>query len=302
MRDLEIKRILVPTDLSQQSIISLQYARFFAERFSSALTLFYVDPIVFPVDIDGSRLPASLASTPAHMAALTGEIHAWARSALAGMPYEVATAVGHPVPTIVREEAGLAADLVIMATHGLRGWRRLVLGSVTEGVLRRSACPVLSVNRKEGALRNGKPVQRIVCPVNFSAVARASLNYASQLAAAFECELAIVHVIENEGSTNAVDIPVNIRTWIDREVQHRCSYREIELRGGAAERVLDFAEDLDADLIVIGAQHKAFRDQTVIGTTTERLVRFATVPVLSVPVPVPAQAAAREELFAQGVL
>jgi hypothetical protein len=47
--------------------------------------------------------------------------------------------------------------------------------------------------------------------------------------------------------------------------------------------VLDCAEDLGADLIVIGAQHKRFRDETIIGTTTERLVRFARVPVLTVP-------------------
>ncbi len=301
MRDLEIKRILVPTDLSQQSIISLQYARFFAERFSSALTLFYVDPIVFPVDLDNAGLPSALTSTKEHIAALTGEIRAWAESALNGVSYEVAAAVGHPVPTIVRQEAGLAADLVIMATHGLRGWRRLVLGSVTEGVLRGSDCPVLSVNRKEGVLRTGNPIQKILCPINFTFVARASLDYATQLAAAFQCELAVVHVIENEGRADAMDTPANVRVWIDQVVQGRCAYREIELRGGAAERVLDFAEDLGADLIVIGAQHKAFRDQTVIGTTTERLVRFATVPVLSVPVAVPAQAAAPEEQFAHGM-
>ena len=49
--------------------------------------------------------------------------------------------------------AVLAADLVIMATHGLRGWRRLVLGSVTEGVLRGSDCPVRSTALVQARMR-----------------------------------------------------------------------------------------------------------------------------------------------------
>jgi nucleotide-binding universal stress UspA family protein len=57
------------------------------------------------------------------------------------------------------------------------------------------------------------------------------------------------------------------------------------VRGGPAERVLDCADDVGADLLVVGAQHKLFRDATVVGTTTERLMRFASCPVLVVPRP-----------------
>ncbi|MEO8035226.1 MAG: universal stress protein, partial [Acidobacteriota bacterium] len=155
-------------------------------------------------------------------------------------------------------------------------------GSVTESVLRGGDCPVLSVNRK-GRLLTPDPVKKILCPVNFSDVARASLEYASRLAATFDCELAVVHVVEDEDKMHALAAQMDVRSWIDPAVQNRCTYRELVLRGGAAERVLDCAEDLGADMIVIGAQHKRFRDETVIGTTTERLVRFADVPVLSVP-------------------
>jgi len=294
VRDLEIKRILVPTDLSQQSIISLQYARFFAEHFSSALTLLYVDPIVFPVDAAGSEIPLYFVSTEQHIAELEKKVRVYAGAALTGVPYGVAAVVGQPVPTIIQEQDERAADLVIMATHGLRGWRRLILGSVTEGVLRGGDCPVLSVSRKDGRLLTPDPVKKILCPINFTDVARASLEYASHLAAAFDCELAVVHVAEDENEIQAMTAQRNVRAWIDRAVQNRCTHHEIVLRGGAAERVLDCAEDLGADLIVIGAQHKRFRDQTVIGTSTERLVRFASVPVLSVPRRVEAEAAKAE--------
>jgi nucleotide-binding universal stress UspA family protein len=298
MQPLEIKRILVPTDLSPQAIVSLQYARSFAERFSSTLTLLNVDPITFPLAEAGTDIQIYVATRPDHLAVLQEEVRAYADCALQGFPYTIATVIGDPAPAIIREEEEVAADLVIMATHGLRGWRRLILGSVTESVIRRGNCPVLSVNRNESRLRTSDPIRKILCPINFSDVARASLEYASQLAAAFDCELDIIHVVEEGASALLTTTNENIRGWIDPAIQNRCTFRQIVLRGGAAERVLDCAEDLGADLIVIGAQHKRFRDETIIGTTTERLVRFARVPVLTVPRRAAAEAPHKEAVLA----
>ena len=283
MRSLEIKRILVPTDLSPQSIGALQYARFFAEHFSATLTLLNIEPIVFPVEDAGANIQVYVATRPDHIAALRDEVKAYADSALQGFPYAIATDIGDPVPVILDKEHDLPADLVIMATHGLRGWRRLILGSVTERVIRAGDCPVLSVNRKEERPRTSDPIRNILCPINFSDVARASVEYASQLAAALESELVIVHVVEPDSRARARTSTPDVRGWIVPAVQNRCTYREIVLRGGAVERVLDCAEDIGADLIVAGAQHKRFRGEMVIGTTTEGLVRSAHVPVLSVP-------------------
>lgn len=279
---MKVKRILVPTDLSRNAIISLQYARFFAERFSSALTLLYVDPVIFPASEMGAGVPLYIASTPEHIAELENDVRAYGDSALRGLPYDVAAVVGEPVPMIVREEEERGADLVIMATHGLRGWRRLILGSVTEGVLRRGGCPVLSVNRAGGRLKTTDPIKKILCPINFTDSSRATLEYASELAAVLDAELIVVHVTEDDAARSLAR-GMNVREWIDPAVRNRCTYREVMLRGGAAERVLDCAEDLAADLIVIGAEHKRFRGEIVIGTTTERLVRFSRVPVLCIP-------------------
>lgn len=283
MENLQIKRILVPADLSEKSILSLQYARFFAERFSSAVTLLHVEPTDFGVSEPGAGLPLYINSTADYIAALQKEIRAYADEVFLGMPYEVVIVVGQAAPAIVAEEEEREADLVVMATHSLHGWRRLILGSVTEGVLRGSDCPVLSVSRTQRRLTTSDPVKKVLCPINFTETARASLEYASGLTAALEGELVVVHVAESEDRMRAVAGEIDVRAWIDPAVQNRCSYREIILRGGPAERVLDCAEDLGADLIVIGAQHKRFHDETVIGTTTERLVRSAQVPVLTVP-------------------
>ena len=163
-------------------------------------------------------------------------------------------------------------------THGHHCWRRALLGSVSEGVLHTAKCPVLTVNRHSPLPAQG-PVAftRIVCPTNFSGVAAESLRVAGSIAAAFNAELIVVHVVEERSVDEA-----RVRREVGPELSRLCSFRELVLRGGAAERILDCVDDLGADLLVMGAQRKLFRDEAVIGSTTERVVRFANCPVLSV--------------------
>ncbi|HXH38163.1 MAG TPA: universal stress protein [Thermoanaerobaculia bacterium] len=284
MRTFRIDRILVPTDLSQPALIALRYARTFAEHFSAGLTIIHVDPITFPVaGMASAEAPLYLADTPERLAELEKEIRTYSEETLAGLAYAVRAVGGQPVPSIVREAEKCAADLIVMATHGLRGWRRAILGSVTESVLHTGDYPVLSVSRPEDRPRTPAGVTKILCPVNFTDVAHDSLDYAAQLAGAFGCELVVVHVLEGQEPIPATALEEDVRRWIEPSMRDRCTYRQIVLRGGPAERVLDCAEDIGADLLVIGAQHKLFRDVTTIGTTTERLVRFARMPVLTVP-------------------
>ena len=200
------------------------------------------------------------------------------------MPHVVEFVDGPPAEVIVDAQRRTGADLIVMGTHGHRGWRRAALGSVAENVLHLATCPVLTVNRHTTLPANGPvTISRVLCPTNFSDVARESLAVATMFAEAFNAELDVVHVVENGTPPLLLD---------------KGPYRQIVLRGGAAERILDYAEDIGADLLVIGAQRQWFRDETVIGTTTERLVRFASCPVLAVTRPAAARKPAEERELA----
>lgn len=268
--DFRIKSLLAATDLSESSVAALRYARMLAERFRAKLTVIYSDPLGYPIEVIGAGASMFLASTPEHMARLRAEVEQHVEPVLAGLPYDVQISIGPPSEMIVRTANQRNVDVIVMGTHGHRGWRRAVLGSVAENVLHTASCPVLTVNRHSALPAQG-PVTftRILCPTNFSDVARDSMGIARTLADAFNAELHVVHVVEEGHETPPLQEPMG-------------TYHEIVLRGGAAERILDYAEDLGADLLVIGAQRQLFRDATVIGTTTERLVRFASCPVLAV--------------------
>ena len=276
-----MKHILVPTDLSEPSRIELDYAVVFADTFGADITLFYADPMHFEFDLM-TGAPVYVAGVSAEeRAKLEKDVRVWAGKSLQHRPYRVIIGAGDPVAAIVRESKEIPADLIVMATHGLSGWRRTAIGSVTEGVVHEAKCPVLSVARTRAGRREFVPrVKKIICPTNFTPVAEAALRTAREMSTMFACELVVVHVVESPSA------------------QPPEGYREIVLRGGAAERVLDYVDDIAGDLLVVGAQRQLFKDATVIGTTTERLIRFSPVPVMTVVLPVPSAKEVQEHVSA----
>jgi len=298
MKPFVITSILAPTNLSEPSLPALRYVRLLADRFSAKVTVMNTDPITNVANFVGptDRL-GYLLTTPEYEDRLRGEIAQCAGPVMAGRAFDVDVTVGQAVPAILTSAKKHNADLIVMGTHQRRGWRRALLGSVSEGVLHGSGCPVLTVPDRDTATPHA--ITNIMCPVNFTEVARESLHAAARLAEAFHARLTIVHVLEKDEVTDIEAHEREVRAWISPELQDRCSYRELVVHGGPAERLLDCAEDLAADFLVIGAQHTLFRDATVLGTTTERLIRFASCPVLVIPrlaVPAESGANAKNEL------
>jgi nucleotide-binding universal stress UspA family protein len=73
------------------------------------------------------------------------------------------TAVGAPARSIVALAAQLDADLIVVGTHGRRGIRRAVLGSVAEEVVRTAGCPVYCVRAKDHPVEARVPTVEPVC-------------------------------------------------------------------------------------------------------------------------------------------
>lgn len=276
----EIRKIVAATDLSESSLPALRHARLFADRFDATMTILYSDPILYPVDMIGPANAMFIAPPAEHEERLRSEVARHVAEVMSERPYDLVIAVGPPMPAILGTAEERRADLIVVGTHLRHGWRRALLGSVSEGVLHGSRCPVLTVAGHE---RVTPAVTRVLCPVNYSDVARESIRAASQLAERFRADLVFVQVTDPTDSAQAAADEERLRSWIATQVEATRPYRTLVIHGDPAERVLNCADGIQADLLIIGAQHKRFRDATVLGTTTERLVRFATCPVLVVP-------------------
>lgn len=271
------KNILVPTDFSDLSAFAVPYAARLAERLGGSLTLLHADAFVEPIDLVGGGM---LAHDPARV----DELRALAEQRLEEfaeehvprhVPVTRLTRVSSPFAAIPAVAAEMGTDLIAMGTHGRSGWRRALLGSVAETVVKETTVPVLTVRH---ASSSGGSFSRILCPVNFSEVSRQALEDAWVLASACDAEVLVAHVVEQhvEGGE------ARFRAWVPPSIDGRLEYMELELGSEPAHHILEFALAESCDLVVMGANRRRQSDTTVIGTTTESITREATIPVLVV--------------------
>jgi nucleotide-binding universal stress UspA family protein len=145
-----VKKILCPTDFSEPSFAALKAAAEMAEQFFSELFVVHVVPPVPMVHV-----ATGASSTQFNVVAYQSELAQSSKAileevAVQKIPKNVAPRPvvlnGDPSTQILRFAEENAVDLIVIATHGQRGWRRLVFGSVTEKVVREASCPVLAIH------------------------------------------------------------------------------------------------------------------------------------------------------------
>jgi nucleotide-binding universal stress UspA family protein len=149
---IEFTHVLCPVDFSESSNRSLDHAVALARWYESRLTVLHVVPTFEPMPVQGELgypmqvvNPFSREDTVAQMRRHLD---------VAGLPADavVIARAGDASTTIVDEAIASSADLIVMGTHGRRGFKRLLLGvglalfgSTTQQVLRGASCPVLTV-------------------------------------------------------------------------------------------------------------------------------------------------------------
>ncbi len=143
-------KILVCSDGSDKAIEAAAVAAGIALKFSSQLILLNVyDPSVIPATTMG--IPGGLLETTVSESCYAEEIQSGAERETgevfqkAGVEFTNHRELGHPVDRIISTASDEKVDLIVMGSRGLGGFERLLLGSVSEGVLRHAHCPVLVV-------------------------------------------------------------------------------------------------------------------------------------------------------------
>jgi len=190
----------------------------------------------------------------------------------------------------------------VMGTHGRRGFKRLLLGSVTETVLREAPCPVLTVPPHVRATgTESVTFKRILCPIDFSASALLALGFALDLARQADGRVTLLHVVEGHPNVEprtwaqfdmtgliqqiTTDAQERLRALIADESRTWVEIDDLVLEGRAHREILHQADAMAADLIVMGAQGHTGLDLAVFGSSTQYVVRSAKCPVLVVRAP-----------------
>jgi nucleotide-binding universal stress UspA family protein len=147
-------RILVPTDFSESSDQALEYAKMLADRLGATLHVLHVieEPDVagaWGAEVYIAELPRIREAAQQRAEKGLNEIFTANERGRLGLSTEIAD--GRAARTIIDVAGQRHIDLIVMGTHGRSGVERLILGSVTEKVLRTAPCPVLTVRTIERA-------------------------------------------------------------------------------------------------------------------------------------------------------
>jgi nucleotide-binding universal stress UspA family protein len=268
---MNIASILCPTDFSEPSRHAMEHAAAIASWCGARVIPLHVQEPVYAtvaayVGAEGERTPA-------------------------GTQIVYGTS---PAEAIADFAASSNVDLIVMGTHGLGGFQHLILGSVTESVLREAECPVLTVPPRVRSTSR-VPFKRLLCAVDFSASSLAALELASSLALEGAAHLDVLHVVD-EPDEHALFVPRpydvhhhseiythHVTEHLDRvltqSARERLNPQYQVVRGNAEEEILLTATERRADVIVMGVGRGR---APMFGSTVNHVVRNATCPVLTV--------------------
>lgn len=139
--EVRYQKILCPVDFDENSLVALDSAAEIVRKNGGTIFLLHVIPqVIQPI---GMPADVSLYEEPERAARM--RLEEIAREHLTGAAHQVMTWVGEPAASILKMQRKVGADLIVIGTHGRRGWSRLFLGSVAEQVVREAPCPVLTL-------------------------------------------------------------------------------------------------------------------------------------------------------------
>jgi nucleotide-binding universal stress UspA family protein len=283
------KKIFFATDFSPASQAVLPHALSLAGHYGSNLYIAHVIPLEHmdfpPPEERATKLEQAREFTEQELERL---LEAARQKGISCQPLVGEGAIWDVLSDMIHENS---IDLVIVGTHGRRGVKKLLLGSVAEEVFRMSPCPVLTVGPKSSAISSVdvRP-GHILYPVESAPDTGLAAAYAISLAEAYRAKLTLMKVLEETVASPEMQAQIQepVRHWMDDHVPSGSVLRErtsFELRfGRAPEAIITFARDRGVDLIVMGVRHldPVLASHLPEEDTAYEVVRTAHCPVLTV--------------------
>ena len=306
-RPFKIETVLVPSDFSEESLKAVAYARALLNYFRSTVHLVYVHDIDFAYAVPALMASSPLISSKDVERRLQKDLEKLAKQfELPGSTTERHVRTGRAYREICEVANKVGAELIVIATHGRTGLRRLMLGSTAERVVQHAPCPVLVVREKEREfleIAKGKGaalhITKVLVPVDFSESSREGLLYAISFARRFGARLILLHAIQvqpfipvdSHAAHERMPAPgvieraarLGARKFL-KQVDFAGVNYEMEIQSGRpAEEISRYAENAGVELIITSTHGQTGLAHALIGSTAEHVVRYAHCPVLVVP-------------------
>ena len=295
---LRFRKLLCPVDFFPASLKAFDYALTLAAQYGARVhALHVVAPVITAAYTATDGLPFGATD-------LTSELEKESRRLLQALK-EKAVKAKIPIETEVRvggTEGGIddeilraveadGADLVVMGTHGRRGFKRWILGSVIDQMMRRCPVPLLVTGSTTEVLSAPPEISRILVTTDFSAGTPDALALAFSIAREGEAKVTLLHVLPDLslelGSELKKPMVASLQEKLDNLVPSDLKAKvRAQLEVGEPYRVIQrFIEAEKPDLVVMNIHGKAMLDRLLLGSTAERVLRSASDKCLFLLIP-----------------
>jgi nucleotide-binding universal stress UspA family protein len=288
---IRIDHVLCPVDFSDTSRRALDHAAAVAKWYEARLTVLNVFPVMPVMDVPPLVLDDKTRDE------ITGKLRRFTAVVPASIPLELKVEQADSIHEAIREQASSrGADLLVIGSHGRSGFKRLLLGSVAERVIRHAPCPTMVVPARAHDVAPEGPIRyrTILCPVDFSEHSIRAIEYAVNLAEESDAVLRVLHVLPplsddlHELEASFADLRSQIEgdrlrrlsELIPADAATYCTVHTALRQGAVHREILAAAAEHPADLIVMGGLGRGALDAAIFGSNTARVVRAACCPVL----------------------
>jgi nucleotide-binding universal stress UspA family protein len=279
---LEIKLILCPIDFSEFSVSAYRHALSLAEHYQAKLVAQHVvelwrHPAADFVASAGLYEEYSQALSESGKKQLQEFVKNHTHDEI--QP-ELVVQTGVAADSILSFARLQKADVIVMGTHGRRGFDRLMLGSVTDRVMRSAPCPVLAESKPpHDSVAAGKErghvhhLSRILFCADFSENSDRALKYAISATAEYDAELTLLHVLEGGSSPAKTEedraaAAERLDQLIPPEGRKTLKIKTAVRIGKPYAQITQLALETQIDLVTMGVRGRGDLDVSVFGSTT----------------------------------
>jgi nucleotide-binding universal stress UspA family protein len=318
------KKILVPLDGSEHARKIVGWATGLARALGAEIVLLSV---IDPEDIDileattrglekrsaaGGGAVSSAVRTPADVinqaiAQAENDLHSESEKIkAAGVRSSISVGAGSPAEVIVSEAHAESVDLIAMATRRESALARGVLGSVTDRVLHSTSIPLLTLYPGEihEFEETGGGPERVIVPLDGSALSESAVNPAMEIAKASGAEIIFTEILrlpffgvgvagieygagDYSGDFGIEAQKLEITTYLQgfiRNAEASGIKASANVRSGSpSQQIVDEAAEIDGSIIVMASHGSGGLKRWVVGSVADKVIRSARRPVLVIP-------------------
>jgi len=211
--------------------------------------------------------------------------HATARAIEAGVPHVPILKWGNVTETVLQTAAEEQCDLIVLGSRGLSGFKRLMLGSISNAVTAKAQCPVLVIKQPPPATVYWR---RVLVATGGSPWSDAAVDHAIELARAQQLVVCLLYVEPNrprrtDSLSGLTSDAKNVLALAEaRAAAAGVPYEANLAHGDVTTTILDTATQQQCDVIILGSRGLTGFKRLMLGSISNAVASTAPMPVLIV--------------------